>query len=134
MMMKNDDDDVSAAIAQMREKYSWYNDDDGVSVDNKIPPKLKKHEIHSKTVTPLYTFDWYVKWISSIVLIAGMLCTANNLYPINLYFHMGGLAGWLAVAMIWNDRALIIINAIGLAIFANGLLQYYTSITVPVGY
>ena len=89
--------------------------------------KLKKHEIPSKTVTPLYTKDWYIKWISSIILIAGMLCTVNNLYPINLYFHFIGLAGWFIVAMIWNDRALIIINAIGLAIFANGLLQYYTS-------
>ena len=56
-----------------------------------------------------------------------MLCTSNNIYPINLYFHIIGLAGWFVVAMLWNDRALIIINAIGLAIFANGLLQYYTS-------
>ena len=90
--------------------------------------KLKNHEIPSKTVTPLYTKDWYIKWASSLILIAGMLATANNIYPINLYFHLVGLAGWFVVAMIWNDRALIIINAIGLAIFANGLLQYYTSL------
>ena len=89
--------------------------------------KLKKHEIPTKTVTPLYTKDLYIKWISSIILIGGMLCTANNLYPINLYFHLIGLSGWFVVAMIWNDRALIIINAIGLAIFANGLLQHYTT-------
>lgn len=89
--------------------------------------KLKNHEIPSKTVTPLYTKDWYIKWASSLILVAGMLATANNIYPINLYFHLVGLAGWFVVAMIWNDRALIIINAIGLAIFANGLLQYYTS-------
>lgn len=89
--------------------------------------KLKKHEIPTKTVTPLYTKDWYIKWISSIILIGGMLCTANNLYPINLYFHLIGLSGWFVVAMIWNDRALIIINAIGLAIFANALLQHYTT-------
>ena len=89
--------------------------------------KLKNHEIPSNTVTPLYTKDWYIKWASSLILVAGMLATANNIYPINLYFHLVGLAGWFVVAMIWNDRALIIINAIGLAIFANGLLQYYTS-------
>ena len=89
--------------------------------------KLKNHEIPSKTVTPLYTKDWYIKWASALILVAGMLATANNIYPINLYFHLVGLAGWFVVAMIWNDRALIIINAIGLAIFANGLLQYYTS-------
>ena len=88
---------------------------------------LEDHEIPSKTVTPLYTKDWYIKWASSIILIAGMLATANNIYPINLYFHLVGLAGWFVVGMLWNDRALIIINAIGIAIFVNGLLGYYTS-------
>ena len=57
-----------------------------------------------------------------------MLLTTKQITTINLYFHIIGLAGWFVVAMIWNDRALIIINAIGLAIFANGLLQYYTSL------
>ncbi len=88
---------------------------------------VKSHEIPSKTVTPLYTKDWYIKWVSSIILIAGMLCTANNIYPVNLYFHLVGLLGWFVVGMLWNDRALIIINAIGIAIMANGLLGYYTS-------
>jgi len=27
--------------------------------------------------------------------------------------------------LIWNDRALIIINAVGIAIMANGLLGYF---------
>ena len=80
-----------------------------------------------KKVTPTYDLSWYVKWISSFILLCGMLLTTKQLTPINLYFHIIGLAGWFVVAMIWNDRALIIINAIGLAIFANGLLQYYTS-------
>jgi len=88
---------------------------------------LEDHEIPSKTVTPLYTKDWYIKWAASFVLIAGMLCTANNIFPLNLYFHLGGLAGWFVVGMIWNDRAIIIINAIGIAIMANGLLTYYTN-------
>ena len=89
--------------------------------------KLEAHEIPSKTVTPLYTKDWYIKWVSSVILIAGMLATANNIYPVNLYFHLVGLLGWFVVGMLWNDRALIIINAIGIAIMANGLLGYYTS-------
>ena len=92
--------------------------------ENKV--ELEDHEIPSKTVTPLYTKDWYIKWISSIVLIAGMLCTANNIFPLNVFFHLFGLAGWFGVGMLWNDRALIIINAIGIAIMANGLLSYYT--------
>ena len=33
---------------------------------------LKAHEIPTKTVTPLHTTDWYIKWVSSIVLIIGI--------------------------------------------------------------
>ena len=86
---------------------------------------LQTHEIPSKTVTPYYTVDWYIKWASSIVLIGGMLMTANNIYPLNLVFHIVGLCGWLIVSMMWNDRALMIINAIGLSLFVNGLLNYF---------
>ena len=95
--------------------------------NNKKERLLKSHEIPSKTVTPYYTLDWYIKWVSSIVLIVGMMLTANNIFPINLYFHIVGLIGWFIVSMMWNDRALIIINAIGLSIFVNGLLRYYTA-------
>ena len=87
--------------------------------------ELKPHEIASKTVTPMHTIDWYIKWASSIVLIGGMLMTANNIYPLNLFFHIVGLFGWLIVSMMWNDRALMIINAIGLSLFVNGLLNYF---------
>ena len=37
---------------------------------------------------------------------------------------MVGLIGWLIVALMWNDRALIIINAVGVAININGLVGY----------
>ena len=82
-------------------------------------------EYNLKKTTPHKTKDWYIKWAASIVLIIGMLFTANNIYPLNLYFHIVGLVGWFIVAMIWNDRALIVINAVSLAILTNGLLTYY---------
>lgn len=86
--------------------------------------KLEDHHIPTKRVTPVYTIDWYLKWASSLVLILGMIFTANNIFPLNLYFHILGLMGWVAVSLIWNDRALIIINAIGLSIYVNGAVRY----------
>ena len=74
--------------------------------------------------TPLHTLDWYIKWAASVVLLFGMLLTANNVYPLNLIFHVVGLSGWFCGALIWNDRALIIINAVSIAILMNGLLRY----------
>ena len=83
------------------------------------------HETVTTTKTPLHTTDWYIKWAASIVLLVGMLLTSNQIYPLNLFVHLVGLGGWLIVAMMWNDRSLIIINAVGIAIMANGLIKYF---------
>ena len=86
--------------------------------------ELESHEIATKTVTPTHTFDWYIKWVSSIILIVGMVLTANNLFPWNVLVQCLGIAGWLIVSVIWNDRALIIVNAVGVAILLNGFVGY----------
>ena len=65
--------------------------------------ELKTHEIATKTATPLHTVDWYIKWVSSIA----------------------GILGWLVVSIMWNDRSLIIVNAVGAAILINGLVGYW---------
>jgi hypothetical protein len=78
-----------------------------------------------KRQTPYKTTDWYIKWFASITLLLGMMFTANQVYPLNIIFHLVGLIGWLIVSLMWNDRALIIINAVGIAIMANGLLGYF---------
>jgi hypothetical protein len=78
-----------------------------------------------KKQTPYKTKDWYLKWVSSIILITGMLFTANNIYPLNLFISIAGIIGWILIGLIWNDRAIILINAIGLTIYINGILSYY---------
>ena len=82
-------------------------------------------EYNLRKTTPHKTKDWYIKWAASIVLIIGMLFTANNIYPLNLYFHIVGLAGWFIVAMIWNDRALMVINAFALATLLTSLFRIH---------
>ena len=91
------------------------------------PEELKEYENLTKTSTPLksqHPSIWYLKWASSITLIIAMICTANNIYPYNMVFHFIGIGGWLIVSIIWNDRSLIVVNAVALAIFANGMLSY----------
>ena len=80
-----------------------------------------------KKRTPYKTKDWYLKWASSIILITGMLFTANNIYPLNLFISIVGILGWILIGLIWNDRAIILVNAIGLSIYANGILNYYVN-------
>ena len=81
------------------------------------------------TKTPQYTLDWYIKWFSSVVLMIGMLLTSNNIYPVNLYFHFVGIAGWMIVGMLWNDRALMVINSFALATIATSLFRIFITNT-----
>ena len=87
--------------------------------------ELETHQIATKTTTPLHTTDWYIKWVSSIILIIGMILAANNLYPYNIVVQCAGIVGWLVVSIMWNDRSLIIVNAVGAAILINGLVGYW---------
>ena len=87
-------------------------------------PLLKDGKVATTTSTPLHTRDWYLKWVASVILLVGMILTAQNIYPINLFVNITGLIGWLIVSIMWNDRALIIINAVGVSIYANGIIAY----------
>lgn len=104
-----------------------------MSMDSKIEEKttrtaeieLETHQIATKTTTPLHTTDWYIKWVSSVILMVGMILAANNLFPWNIVVQCIGIAGWLIVSIMWNDRALMIVNAVGIAILFNGLVAYW---------
>ena len=88
---------------------------------------LKEHENLSKTSTPLkhhHPISWWVKWTASIILVFAMIATTNDLYPWNMILQFIGVAGWLWVAIVWNDRALIVINAVACAIFINGIVMW----------
>ena len=90
--------------------------------------ELQEHENLTKTSTPLkhqHPFSWWLKWASSIVLIFAMIGTTNNLYPWNMVLQFIGVAGWLGVSIVWNDQALIVVNAVGTAICLNGIFQYF---------
>jgi|TARA_R110000823_G_C15675699_1_gene473633 hypothetical protein len=82
-----------------------------------------KHTLEK--VTPKHTTDWYIKWVASIFILIGILLTSNGVFPINLIFHVTGLSGWFVVAMMWNDRALIVINTASIVLIINGLLRHY---------
>ena len=79
-----------------------------------------------KKVTPKGDLSWYIKWISSFIILAGMVLTASGgVEPYNLIFHFIGVSGWLVVGYLWHDRALIFINGIAMFIFASGIVRYF---------
>tara|TARA_X000001388_G_scaffold19052_1_gene12443 strand:+ start:18 stop:317 length:300 start_codon:yes stop_codon:yes gene_type:complete len=79
-----------------------------------------------KSATPKGDMSWYVKWISSFIIVTAMsLRGIEGMQFYDLILSMIGVAGWLWVGMIWKDRALIILNAVGLVIlFKNLLIEF----------
>ena len=63
--------------------------------------------------------DWYIKWVSSIILMISLLLTANN-----LFIGVFGFIGWVVVAILWKDRSLILLNTTSLVIYINGIIGY----------
>src|SRR6056300_2078004 len=90
-------------------------------LDDKIA-KLNSSRVYKK-VTPRYDLSWYIKWASSLLLIVAMVMTSTNIYPWNLYPAIVGMVGWLIVGLLWHDRALIVLNAISMAIYAMGIIN-----------
>jgi len=90
-------------------------------LDDKIA-KLNSSRVYKK-VTPRGDLSWYIKWASSVLLIIAMLLTSSNVFPLNLYFGLLGMAGWLVVGLLWHDRALIVLNAISVAIYGMGIVN-----------
>ena len=70
-----------------------------------------------------YTLDWYVKWVASIVLLFAF--SVRGIPEYALYdgiLSLVGLLLWLWVSLLWNDRALIVLNAVGVVLVARNLL------------
>ncbi len=65
---------------------------------------------------------FYLKWLATLVTIAGAICTSINLYPLGPALLNVGAFLWLIVAIAWREWSLIVINATLLAIYTVGLV------------
>jgi hypothetical protein len=91
--------------------------------------KFTKAEIENskriyKSATPKYTLDWYVKWVASGFLLSAMsLRGIAGLQIWDLSFSVFGITLWLWVAIMWKDRALIVLNAAGLLLLLRNIFS-----------
>ena len=85
--------------------------------------ELKNSKRWFKSATPKYTFDWYIKWIASIFILAAMsMRGVEGLQLYDLILSLIGIIGWLIVSMVWEDRALIMLNSFGLVLLLKNLI------------
>ena len=95
-----------------------------IKLDDKIK-ELNSTRVYKK-VTPKHDLSWYIKWVSSFLILAAVACRATGALPMfDLWFSVMGTIGWFAVGMLWHDRALIFLNGVAIFVFASGLLNHY---------
>ena len=90
-------------------------------LDEKIK-QLNSSRVYKK-VTPKGDLSWYIKWTGSVFLIVAMMMTSVNIFPLNLYVALVGMTAWLIVGILWHDRALIVLNAVSVAIYGVGIMN-----------
>jgi len=88
------------------------------------PEELEQSKRIFKSATPKYTADWYLKWISSVFVLAAMSIRGlEGLQLWDLSLSTIGIVGWLIVSVLWKDRALIILNSFGLLFLLRNLSE-----------
>ena len=96
-------------------------------------PEFNKNELENstrifKSATPKYTLDWYLKWVASVFVLAAMSLRGVEGYEMyDLYLSIIGIAIWLWVSIIWQDRALILLNGVGMMFLVNNLVKLIAS-------
>ena len=75
------------------------------------------------SATPKQTIDWYVKWVASMFILTGMSIRGlEGLQMYDLTVSIIGVSLWLWVSILWNDRALIILNGAGVTLLVKNLI------------
>ena len=77
-----------------------------------------------KSATPKYDYSWYVKWIASIFIMVSMSMRGIPEYQLyDLILSTVGVTGWLVVGLLWKDRALVLLNGVGVALLLRNLFE-----------
>lgn len=88
--------------------------------------ELKNSKRIFKSATPKYTLDWYIKWIASVIVLTAMsLRGIEGMQLWDLMLSIVGIFLWLIVSILWKDRALVLLNGVGLLFLINNMMRYF---------
>ena len=92
--------------------------------------EIKHSSRIQKSATPKQDLSWYIKWTASIFILASMSMRGIEGFQMyDLILSLIGVAGWMWVGFLWKDRALILLNGVGIILFMRTLLQDYLLIS-----
>ncbi len=88
--------------------------------------EIKHSNRIQKSATPKQDLSWYIKWIASLFILASMSMRGiDGLQMFDLILSLIGVTGWMWVGFLWKDRALILLNGVGIMLFSRTLIQDY---------
>ena len=88
--------------------------------------EIKHSNRIQKSATPKQDLSWYIKWIASMFILTSMSMRGiEGLQLFDLILSLIGVAGWMWVGFLWKDRALILLNGVGIILFSRTLIQDY---------
>jgi len=64
-----------------------------------------------------------IKWMSTFLVLAGILLTNLNLYPFNIFIHGFGAVGWTFAGYMSSDRAIMTNFGLQIPIFLVGYIN-----------
>ena len=64
-----------------------------------------------------------IKWLSTFLVLAGILLTNLNLYPFNIFIHGLGAVGWTFAGYMSSDRAIMTNFGLQIPIFLVGYVN-----------
>ena len=79
-----------------------------------------------KPTTPTGTRDWYVKWVSMLLAVAGIFFISASLILYGQVAYIISCIGWIYVGMQWGDRAIMIGSAVSATAIAMNLVNTLT--------
>ena len=80
--------------------------------------------------TPKQDLSWYIKWVASIFILASMSIRGiEGLQLYDIILSLIGVSGWMVVGLLWKDRALILLNGVGILFFLRTLIAEYIMMT-----
>jgi hypothetical protein len=71
----------------------------------------------------MYFIRKYLKWVSTFLVLTGILLTNLNQYPINIFFHGAGVIGWTIAGFLSKDKVILTNFGLQIPLFLIGFYQ-----------
>jgi len=71
------------------------------------------------------TTDFWIEWISTVLLVVGVALTSWDVTPWNLWLGLIANAAWIYIGARWHRWSLMVVSIVICSLYVSGLVRYY---------